>query len=206
MPDLEPRQALAADAAGVARTLALAFAGDPLWGDWAFLDVADRVSPLTEFWGPFVAAALKNGGAWMTPAFEAVALWVPPGLPEMDEDDEAAATATIERVCGPRAPMVLEAFERFDAARPDAEHWYLSLLATHPDHRGRGIGMELVRDRLRAIDADGLAAYLESTNPVNLARYTAAGFKLLGSFEVPDGPRVDTMWREPRSPTQSRAG
>jgi GNAT superfamily N-acetyltransferase len=199
---LSARQAGDADALGVATTLALAFSDDPVWGRWAFADIddpRDRVAPMVEFWGPFVAAALKHGGAWMALGGAAVALWVPPGLPEMDEDDEAAAASTIGRVCGGRAAHVLDAFDRFAANRPAADHWYLSLLATHPDHRGKGIGMELVAHRLRATDREGVPAYLESTNPVNLRRYAAAGFEPYGAFEVPDGPRVDTMWREPRS-------
>jgi GNAT superfamily N-acetyltransferase len=201
LSDLHARRAARADADGVATTLALAFAGDPVWGAWAFGDIADpaaRVCPSIEFWGPFVTAAIKHAGAWMTPAFEAVALWVPPATPEMDADDEAAAAAVIERVCGSRAALVLEGFDRFVETRPAADHWYLSLLATHPDHRGNGLGMALVADRLRSIDDEGLPSYLESTNPANLPRYSARGFEQIGGFDLPEGPRVDTMWRMPR--------
>ena len=195
MSGVEARLATADDGQVVADTLARAFADDPVWGIWTFPGAADRVPRLTEFWAPFVAAALKYDGIWMTAGGSAVALWVPPGVPEMDEDDEVAAANTMERVCGDRAPLVAEAFERFAAARPTAPHWYLSLLATHPDYRGHGLGMALVADRLAAIDAAGAAAYLESTNPANLARYGRAGFEPLGAFELPDGPTVDTMWR-----------
>ena len=60
--------------------------------------------------------------------------------------------------------------------------------------------MNLVANRLEYADVTGHAAYLESTNPVNIARYQRAGFELMGGFDVPQGPRVDQMWR----PAQSR--
>lgn len=198
MDNVGARLATDADASAVAQTFALAFASDPVWGVWTLPDTIDRVERLAEFWRPFVSAALKYDGAWMTTGCEAVALWVPPGVPEMDRDDEVAARETIARVCGNRAALVNEAFERFGAARPTDHHWYLSLLATHPEHRGRGLGMALVADRLAFIDATGEAAYLESTNPANIERYRRAGFELFGAFCVPDGPQVDTMWRAAR--------
>jgi GNAT superfamily N-acetyltransferase len=198
MNETGARLATPDDASAVATTLAKAFADDPVWGLWTFPEATDRVQLLEEFWAPFVAAALKYDGAWMTGAGEAVALWVPPGMPEMDDDDEVAAAEIIARVCGERAPLVSEAFERFGAARPTADHWYLSLLATHPEQRGRGLGMALVADRLAFADSTGQAAYLESTNPVNIERYRRAGFEILGAFNVPEGPQVDTMWRPGR--------
>ncbi len=192
---LIPRLATANDVSTVCDTLARAFANDPLWGDWTFPGPADRVARLTEFWQPAVLAGIKYGGIWMTPAGEAVAAWVPPGVPEMDAEDEAFSVETTARVCGERAPLVLAAFETFDRVRPTDEHWYLSLLATHPDHRGKGIAMQLVAHRLGHLDATGQAAYLESTNPVNIARYQRAGFDVMDAFDVPGGPRVDQMWR-----------
>jgi len=193
--DLETRQATAADVDDVVNTLALAFATDPVWGVWTFPDTHDRVPLLVEMWRPFVSAAVRRGTAWTTDGAAAMALWVPPGEPELEEAEEAAVEEALDRVCGPRAALVAEGFERFGAIRPIEPHWYLSMLATRPDHRGRGIGMALVDDRLRALDRNGLPAHLESTNPANLERYRTAGFEVSGSFELPDGPRVDTMWR-----------
>jgi predicted GNAT family acetyltransferase len=78
-------------------------------------------------------------------------------------------------------------------------HYYLSLLGTHDDHRGKGTGMALLRENLARIDAEGAPAYLESTNPANLARYESVGFVRLGEFAAPEGgPTVTTMWRDPR--------
>lgn len=195
----EARPAKGDDVAAVCATLALAFADDPVWGHWAFPDPADRVDRLMLYWSPFVRAALKYDGVWVTEDAGAVAVWVPPGVAELDPQDEVAAVETVQQLCGDRARMLADCFDRFEAAHPRTEpHWYLSLLATHPDHRGAGLAMDLMADRLDLVDADHLGAYLESTNDANLPLYERAGFRRHGTFEVPQGPAVTTLWRPPR--------
>ena len=62
------------------------------------------------------------------------------------------------------------------------------------------LDLNFVADNLELIDASGTAAYLESTNPANNARYERLGFTQIGEFSLPgdDGPPVATMWREAR--------
>jgi hypothetical protein len=48
------------------------------------------------------------------------------------------------------------------------------------------------------VDAEHMPSYLESTNPVNLPRYEALGFRAIGEFAPPGGPTITTMWREAR--------
>jgi hypothetical protein len=61
--------------------------------------------------------------------------------------------------------------------------------------------MGLLADNLKLIDAKGMPAYLESTNPANNPRYERLGFVQVGEFLLPgkDGPPVATMWREART-------
>lgn len=191
----------AADASYVARVLSLAFAGDPVWGDWTYagLPVDERVARGDSYWRVYVDAALKYDGIRITDDGGAVAIWVPPGVAEMDDQDEAATERMLADVLPGRESQLLSAYEEFEANHPQHEdHWYLSLLATHPDHRGRGVGVALVQDQLDVADAAHQAAYLESTNDANLARYERLGFTRFGSFAVPDGPTVTTMWRAAR--------
>ena len=95
-----------------------------------------------------------------------------------------------------RAAVILDVFERFDAAHPsDEPHFYLSLLGTHADHRGKGYGMQLLRENLATIDTAHAPAYLESSNDANLDRYRSVGFEVHGEIRIPDGPTVTTMWR-----------
>jgi len=187
-----------ADVPYVAHVLALAFADDPVWGAWTFPAASDRVGPGERYWLPYVDAALKYDGIHLTADGGAVAIWVPPGVAEMDDEDEAATERMLAEVLPGRESQLLEAYERFEESHPREEpHWYLSLLATHPDHRGHGLGVALVAEHLATVDAAHVPAYLESTNDANLARYERLGFQRHGSFALPDGPTVTTMWRRP---------
>ena len=56
--------------------------------------------------------------------------------------------------------------------------------------------MALLADTLEAVDAEGMPAYLESTNPANDARYMRVGFRPVGSVELENGHRITTMWRD----------
>ncbi len=104
----------------------------------------------------------------------------------------------LEDLLGTRSGEVIELLERFDASHPTGEpHYYLNLLGTHPDHRGRGLGMDLLAKNLTRIDEEGMPAYLESSNPDNNTRYESVGFRPVGEFSTPDRRHtVSTMWRE----------
>ena len=105
----------------------------------------------------------------------------------------------MREVIGDWADKVLEFTAALRAAPAGEPHYYLSLLATHPDHRGRGEGMGLLDHNLGLIDAEGGAAYLESTNPGNDRLYEQRGFVRVGEFSAPGGgPVVACMWRRPR--------
>ncbi len=59
--------------------------------------------------------------------------------------------------------------------------------------------MGLLDENLALIDAEGGAAYLESTNPANDRLYEGRGFTRVGEFRAPgEGPVVACMFRPPR--------
>lgn len=192
------RVMIASDAESAARTLAAAFRTDPSWS-WIFGEPVPALALRARFWAQFVRAALANGGGRVADDGAAVALWVPPGAPELLAADEADAERLAIEVMGERGRQMGAVYAAFDEHRPQQEHQYLDLLATHPDHRGRGVGMALLAADLDDLDAIGRPAYLESSNPANLGRYESVGFRRLGSFPLPyGGPTIDTMWRDPR--------
>jgi ribosomal protein S18 acetylase RimI-like enzyme len=51
---------------------------------------------------------------------------------------------------------------------------------------------------LARVDADGVPAYLESSNERNLAFYGRQGFEVTSEVVITGGPRVWPMWREAR--------
>jgi len=116
-----------------------------------------------------------------------------------DEQEDRLGELAVEHL-GTAADDYLELLTRFDASHPRNEpHYYLSLLGTHPEHRGRGIGMWLLAHDLAIIDAAHFPAYLESSNPANNDRYARLGFEPFGEFSYPDGDHtVTTMWRPAR--------
>ena len=178
-------------------TITLAFAEDPVWSV-ALARSDGRVDHHVAYWRLFVDGAFEQGGIWVLDD-AAVAVWIPPGGHELSE----AATAALDRfnvvsLGEAGAREMGELYERFESNHPPAPpHAYLSLLATHPDHRGKGVGQQLLARTLVAWDAAGVPAYLESTNPGNDHRYERTGFRRVGGFKaVRDGAPITTMWRE----------
>jgi GNAT superfamily N-acetyltransferase len=186
------------DVDGIAQTLAEAFFSDPVWG-WAFADPKQRKIQHEAWFRILIRSAIPHQGVWTTPAHEAASVWVPAGCPELTAPEQAQLESMLEEMLGPRSQLVMEVFEQFEAAHPqEQEHFYLSLLGTHTDHRGSGLGMGVLADNLARLDELHMAAYLESTNPGNIRRYESVGFRVCGAFGLPGGgPTVTTMWREP---------
>lgn len=71
-------------------------------------------------------------------------------------------------------------------------HWYLELLATHPEWQGKGAGGKLLRKGLEMADAEGLPAYVESS-PTGRAVYSHLGFVEVGRVVLLDGEYVELI-------------
>lgn len=182
----------------IGRCLAGAFFEDPVWGHWAFPGTAIRAERLPRLLGCWAEAAISRPWVRVTDGIEAVAVWIPPGVAEMTAEQEIRFASVTEELFGERAAELTALFEEFESSHPTEEpHYYLSMLGTHRDHTGRGIGMALLRECLARIDSEGMPAYLESTNPVNIPRYEALGFRARSRFGPPGGPVITTMWRAP---------
>ena len=192
------RSIAADDLALVTSIITQAFADDPVWGP-ALRRSDGTTVDLEPYWRPFVKGAIRLGTATMTDDGAAVAMWIPPGENELDADGLAELHAFVTRALDEDARHALEdLYERFEASRAGRpDHYYLSLLATHPAHRGHGRGQELLANDLAAWDSEGVPAYLESTNPANDHRYARAGFRPDGGFSaVRNSAWINAMWRE----------
>ena len=195
------RTATLDDLPAVTAVMATAFWADPVWGPYSFPDEATRLDlSAAALWEPFLRAVMRFELTHVTPECGAAAVWVPPGESELTPEQEEEFVASLVGLVGDaQAGVILDAFERLDTAHPhDPPHYYLSLLGTHSDHRGRGLGMGLLASGLEFVDEQGLPAYLESTNNDNDRRYARLGFEPFDVVELPNGHRVTTMWREAR--------
>lgn len=189
---MKARAASAEDIDGITATLAAAFEDDPLWS-WAFPGEG-----LADLWRLYVSSALRYSWVWVADDYAAASVWIPPGGVELTEAEEQALAPMLERLVGSRASEVLSLFERMESNHPEPPHYYLSLLGTHPGHRGKGLGMALLADNLARIDSERMPVYLESSNPENDVRYERLGFARAGEFQRPDGQLTcSTMWRDP---------
>jgi GNAT superfamily N-acetyltransferase len=193
------RRATAADIDPVTSIIALSFAEDPIWSRALALPDGSTEHH-SAFWRLSIEGALRYPWTWVAGDGEAAAVWIPPGGTELSAEQEARLLDLVRETLGPASDDYLELLDRFSAAQPKTEpHYYLTLLGTHPDHRGRGIGMRLLARTLALVDSEHMPAYLESTNPANNDRYARVGFEPIGEFSNPGGTAVvTTMWRPAR--------
>ena len=198
--NLETRTAGADDIDVVTTTITLAFFDDPVWGP-AMGGSRTSLAERAVLWRVLVTGAVRYPWSRLLPGGAATSVWIPPGGTELADEHEGMLATALVRVLGAAGAAEFdELIDRFEATHPrETPHAYLSLLATHPDHRGRGLGMALLGDDLERLDADHLPAYLESTNPANDRRYMSVGFEPVGEFRTVDEERVITrMWRPAR--------
>jgi GNAT superfamily N-acetyltransferase len=196
----EARVAGDGDLDRVVEIIAGAFYGDPVWS-WAFPDPALRRAQHRRFWRLHVEGAARHRSVWLNAGGTSAAVWIPPGGSELSPAQEAQVEPLLNEMLGPQgAARVISTVDAFERAHPDdAEHYYLSLLGTDPDHRGKGLGLALLKQTLIRADDDDRPAYLEASNPANVPLYERYGFRPRASFTLPGGPEVTTMWRDPLS-------
>jgi ribosomal protein S18 acetylase RimI-like enzyme len=174
--------------------LTLAFAGDP-FTRWAWPDPYQYATYWPGIAEAYSGRAFDYGTAHVLENFAAVALWLPPGV----EPDEATLGELIAESYGGHVPHDLSAmFEQMDQFHP-AGVWFLPMIGVDPVAQGRGLGSALLRHGLGACDRDGLPAYLEASNPRNLALYERHGFRVVKVIQAGSSPPVWAMLREPRS-------
>jgi GNAT superfamily N-acetyltransferase len=194
------RIAKPADIAAITETISLAFHDDPTWS-WAFPDAARRQQQFAVWWRLLIEAAMRfeNPAVYVTDGTEAAAIWLPPGESELSAEDEARVPGLVRELVGDHADAFMELLEGFETVQPaDPPHYYLSLLGVHDEHRGKGIGMDLLRDNIARFDREGVPTYLESSNAINDHHYEGLGYRKIGAFDTPDGSATITAyWREP---------
>jgi GNAT superfamily N-acetyltransferase len=126
-------------------------------------------------------------------------VWTPPGRQTSVRPNATLLRCFLDPRLMARLPLLAVGFNSMRRRHPRTPaHWYLSLLGTDPDARGQGLGAAMLRPVLEQCDVAGVGAYLESSKPGNLGFYARFGFQAMGELQLPFGPAMWPMWREPR--------
>jgi len=198
------RLATEADVPVLAAMLARAFADDPV-AIWTCPTQALLPSTLLRFHEARLRQLIGAGAVWTTPELASAAVWAPPGRWKTTPAQDIALARSLvrrEALSHPRAlvraPLVASGLLGIERRHPpQPEHWYLAVLGTEPLMQGRGLGSAVLVPTLQACDADGVAAYLESSKERNIDFYARHGFRVTLELRLPRGPKVWAMWREP---------
>ncbi|MET9490367.1 GNAT family N-acetyltransferase [Nocardia sp. NPDC006630] len=196
------RAADTCDIDAVAGVLATAFDDDPYVG-WLLPDSERRVARATHMFKALTKYHLLHGRVDIavddTGTVQGATLWTPPGRWQHTIRAQMSMMPGLVRAFGPRIPRLGLADRQKQQVHPSKPHWYLQAIGTSPGVRGLGYGRSLLQTRLTPCDHDSTPAYLETSNPENLAYYERFGFTVFDEITMRfGGPRVWLMWRSPQ--------
>ncbi|MFE1291593.1 GNAT family N-acetyltransferase [Streptomyces sp. NPDC058751] len=198
-----------ADRELVVRLLDEAFQDDPV-SNWVFPDPERRRAKHPGLMAAFTDVVLAEGRVDLAEDGSACALWLSvPAAGSHEGTGEGGGEGDGAQEDGPaqlRAAVDpdnerIELIGRLTAdIHPEGRaHEYLWMIGVAPGRQGEGLGGALIESVLERCDREGLAAYLEASNARSRALYERLGFELSGRpLDLPDGPRMWPMWREPR--------
>jgi ribosomal protein S18 acetylase RimI-like enzyme len=161
-------------------------------------DPVKRATALPVFWRASLTGSASAGETLVAvdgTQVVGVGSWVPPGRYPLP------ATAQARQMIGAlrgmiraprRLPEAVKTLARIDKLHPKEPLWYLALLSVDPSRQRQGIGERLVEPILERSDGEGIDAYLETSNEVNLAYYGRFGFEVVE--EVHPGRTSPPLW------------
>jgi GNAT superfamily N-acetyltransferase len=121
-------------------------------------------------------------------------MWDPPGVGDDPGQGYAEGVwARYRAIAGEEACERLASYNDAVAEAVPAEpHWYLGVLATHPERRQEGLATALLSPILDEADRFGVACCLETSTVSNRRFYERRGFTQATEIVLPGGP--DTWW------------
>ena len=202
MSSVEVRPATRRDVGALSHALGRAFFDDPVMA-WMLPDDDVRKRKLHKLFASLTRYHhLARGGVEVAPdgdGIGAAALWDPPGEWQTSRLSEYRAMPGLLMAFGASLRKGLELTEMMKDVHPEEPHWYLAIIGSDPNVRGKGFGQALMQSRLDRCDAEYAPAYLESSNPDNVPYYERFGFEVTGEITVPNGgPTLIPMWRQAR--------
>lgn len=190
------RAAGPADENIVIGVITLAFASDPM-ARWSFPDPFTYLSVMPDFVRAFAGNGFAHGAAHLVDGGRGAAMWLPPGV---QPDSEAMGAMAERYVPQDRLDDMMQVFTQMEKFHPAEDCWYLPLIGVDPSCQSRGYGSALLTYALSRCDRDGVAAYLESSNPRNISLYERHGFERRGAIQAGTSPMMVPMLRRARRP------
>jgi GNAT superfamily N-acetyltransferase len=189
------RPAVRDDFGVLAEVLARAFYDDPVTA-WFYPDAARRLRHGRRFFDIRLRQLAGHGLIFTDEERSGAALWAPPGHWREDFRQSLRMLPMLP-VLLPHLTRTTRAVREIERRHPVAPHYYLSVIGTDPRKQGGGVGSALLAPMLDVCDQAGAAAYLESSKESNLSFYARHGFAVRELIELPEGPPLWLMWREP---------
>ena len=203
-PPVTVRRAVPADFSALAEMLARAFYDDPVTA-WFYPDAARRQRHGRRFFEIRLRQLAVHDLIYTTEERDGAALWAPPGRWREDLRQSLRMLPMLP-VLLPHIARSTRAVREIERRHPAAPHYYLSVVGTDPEKQGGGVGSALLAPMLDVCDEAGAAAYLESSKESNLSFYARHGFAVRELIELPEGPPLWLMWREPAHRRTVRRG
>ncbi|MEV5429911.1 GNAT family N-acetyltransferase [Streptomyces sp. NPDC052701] len=179
-----------------------AFRDDPV-SRWVFPGEEHRRAAHPKLMAAFTDIVLADGRIDVTEDGAACALWLPVPADEHGGDAGDGADdgpARMREAVDPDNERVELISSLTAGIHPSGRaHEYLWMIGVTPGRQGEGLGTALIEPVLDRCDREGLPAYLEASSARSRRLYERLGFEPAGRpLDLPDGPRMWPMWREPR--------
>ncbi len=185
--------AVAAEAKAI---LCRAFIDDQLM-TWMFPEISARAAGI-ERWLEFWIEFYGDKGVY-TSSPHGAAIWARPGIREFDEEWGDRFFGIFKEEPRHRLGQLMTGLKGIEELPSPPNAWYLNAIAVLPDSRGSGLGRKLMVPTLELADAEGAAAYLDSSSHLNETFYLRLGFSKSDRIELPgSNERIQRMVREPR--------
>jgi ribosomal protein S18 acetylase RimI-like enzyme len=189
--------------------LSRAFQDDPLWC-YLLPDASHRDTLMRDAFRPFMIQNIGSRSAYgLSDVLDAVAVWAPPeGIhPQISG---ISASDILKMLFSPMSMAALRYWRVFSAVsslrrkRSSERHYYLKILAVHPESQGKGLASLLISRLLRDADESGVGVYLETFKDSNVQLYTRYGFACVDSLYLSRvGLGIWALYRRPGSPDQA---
>lgn len=192
------RRATLEDATRISHLLAASFSRDPIF-NW-MTRVNGRAAALNRFFHWVMRErAIPLGETWMTTDGYAAAAWIAPYAEAKPDSlaEELRLVSVLMSLTGvsrfSRGVAMAKAIEH---AHPPEPYFYLAFVGVAPRFQGAGLGTALLENTLARVDAAGMPAFLENSNPRNVKLYERFGFRVTREITArKDAPPLFAMLR-----------